>query len=83
MRKTKRRILRTKRRVLRSKRRTTQRKFKYQRGGDPEEELKSKVDAIIQNVETKEDEHAQETIKYSEVFQKKLDNLQLMRTLRV
>jgi hypothetical protein len=83
MRKTKRRILRTKRRVLRSKRRTTQRKFKYQRGGDPEEELKSKVDAAIQNVETKEGEHAQESIKYSEVVKKKLDNLQLMRTLRV
>jgi hypothetical protein len=99
MRKTKRRILRTKRRVLKTKRRRTQRKFKYQRGGiteeelksdtdeelksDTEEELKSKVDAAIQNVETKEDEHAQESIKYSEVVKKKLDNLQLMRTLRV
>jgi hypothetical protein len=61
MRKTKRRILRTKRRVLKSKRRVlktkrrrTQRKFKYQRGGDPEEELKSQVEEAIKNVENTE-----------------------------
>jgi hypothetical protein len=51
MRRTKRRVLKSKRRVFRSKRRTTQRKFKYQRGGDPEEELKSQVEEAIQNVE--------------------------------
>jgi hypothetical protein len=49
--KSKRRVLKSKRRVFRSKRRTTQRKFKYQRGGDPEEELKSQVEEAIQNVE--------------------------------
>jgi hypothetical protein len=53
MRKTKRRILRTKRRVLKSKRRTTQRKFKYQRGGDPEEELKSQVEEAIKLADDK------------------------------
>jgi hypothetical protein len=90
---SKRRVLKTKRR------RTQRKFKYQRGGGDPEEELKSdtdeelksdteeelksKVDAAIQNVETKEDEHAQESIKYSEVFQKKLDNLQLMRTLRV
>jgi chromosome segregation ATPase len=67
MRKTKRRILRTKRRILRSKRRTTQRKFKYQRGGETEEELKSDVEAAIQNVKTKEAEYIAEESRFRQL----------------
>ena len=90
MRKTKRRVFRSKRRVLRSKRsvlriktRRMQRKFKYQRGGETEEELKSKVDVAIQKVETKEHEHAQENSNYNEKDQKFRDNLEQIQTLRL
>jgi hypothetical protein len=67
MRQTKRRILRTKRRILRSKRRTTQRKFKYQRGGETEEELKSNVEAAIKNVKTKEAERIAEESRFEQL----------------
>ena len=60
MRKTKRRVFRSKRRVLRSKRsvlriktRRMQRKFKYQRGGETEEFLKSQIEQAIQKAAEK------------------------------
>jgi hypothetical protein len=57
MRKTKRRVFKSKRR------RTTQRKFKYQRGGDPEEELKSQVENAIKLAD---DKTSNAKIKYNE-----------------
>jgi hypothetical protein len=73
MRRTKRRVLKSKTRVLKSKisvlkirRRRTQRKFKYQRGGETDEELIVKIDEAIEEVKAKEDEIGEQELLYQE-----------------
>jgi len=82
MRKTKRRVLKTKRRVLKTKRRKTQRKFKYQRGGETDDDLILKIQAVLQEIDTIEETQKQEEIKYREERDTAIDSIRKTTELR-
>ena len=82
MRKTKRRVLRSKRRALRSKRRKTQRKFKYQRGGETDDDLIRKLQPIVEEIEAIQKTKKQQELEYEQKRETTIANIRKTIELR-
>jgi len=82
MRKTKRRVLRSKRRVLKTKRRKTQRKFKYQRGGETDDELILKIKTVVEEIDAIRKTKKQQELEYEQKRDTTIANIRKTIELR-